>query len=143
MCNGITLLGGAAMVALLYTRGDVSKLVVMYALNVFVTFSLSNLAMSVFWVRRRKSEKQWARHLPAHVIATLLCVLVLAVTVTTKFLEGGWLTLLITALLIGFCFLVKRHYSRVVLALRQLDADLPGPEGGAGFDVPPLDGPAQ
>lgn len=136
MRNGIMILGAAALAALIYTHGAVSKLVVMYAINVFVTFTLSNLAMSVFWIRRRKTEKYWARHLPAHVVATLLCVLVLVVTVTTKFIEGGWLTLLITALLIGFCFLVKRHYGRVVLALRQLDADLPGPEGGAGFDAP-------
>jgi Amino acid permease len=128
MRNGIMLMGGAALAALLYTRGQVSKLVVMYAINVFVTFSLSNIAMSVFWIRRRKRERQWARHLPAHMLAAALCVLILAVTVTQKFLEGGWLTLLITSALVAFCFAVKRHYRLVARAIGWLDAELPGPD---------------
>jgi hypothetical protein len=128
MRNGIMLMGGAALAALLYTRGQVSKLVVMYAINVFVTFSLSNIAMSVFWLRRRKQEQQWARHLPAHLLAAALCLLILAVTVTQKFLEGGWLTLLITAGLVAFCFAVKHHYNLVARAIGRLDADLPGPD---------------
>ena len=59
MRNGVLLMGGAALAALLYTRGEVSKLVVMYAINVFVTFSLSNIAMTVFWLRRRSSDPSW------------------------------------------------------------------------------------
>jgi hypothetical protein len=128
MRNGIMLMGGAALAALLYTRGQVSKLVVMYAINVFVTFSLSNIAMSVFWIRNRKSDPTWARHLPAHVAAAALCLTILGVTVIEKFLEGGWLTLLITSGLVVFCFAVRRHYRRVVSAIRKLDSDLPGPE---------------
>jgi hypothetical protein len=128
MRNGIMLMGGAAIGALLYTRGQVSKLVVMYAINVFVTFSLSNISMSVFWIRRRKTEPSWAKHLPAHLAAATLCVVILVVTVMEKFLEGGWLTILITSGVIGFCFAVKRHYQLVVKAVRKLDEDLPGPE---------------
>ncbi|MFH0900289.1 MAG: APC family permease [Pseudomonadota bacterium] len=128
MRNGIMLMGGAALAALLYTRGQVSKLVVMYAINVFVTFSLSNISMSVFWIRRRKTERSWAKHLPAHLVAAALCVLILLVTVLEKFLEGGWLTLLLTSVLVGICFLVKRHYRLVARAVHKLDEDLPGPE---------------
>jgi hypothetical protein len=128
MRNGITLMGGAALAALLYTRGQVSKLVVMYAINVFVTFALSNIAMTVFWIRRRKTQRSWARHLPAHVLAAVLCLLILFVTVTEKFREGGWLTLSITSGLIAFCFAVKRHYGLVGKAITKLDADLPGPD---------------
>ena len=93
MRNGILLMGGTALAALVYTRGDVSKLVVMYSINVFVTFSLSNIAMTVFWFRRRREDPSWARHLPAHVAAAAPCVLILVVTVIEKFMEGGWLTL--------------------------------------------------
>jgi amino acid transporter len=127
MRNGILLMGGTALAALIYTRGQVSKLVVMYAINVFVTFSLSNIAMTVFWIRRRKADRAWLRHLPAHVAAALLCLLILVVTVLQKFLEGGWLTLVITAALIGFCFAVRRHYRVVVSALGGLDAEIPSP----------------
>jgi amino acid transporter len=128
MRNGILLMGGAALGALLYTRGQVSKLVVMYAINVFVTFSLSNIAMTVHWVRRRKQDPSWARHLPAHLAAAGLCVLILVVTIIQKFLEGGWLTLAVTAALILFCFAVKRHYRLVLDALGVLDAEIPSPE---------------
>jgi len=128
MRNGIMLMGGAALAALWYTHGDVSRLVVMYAINVFVTFSLSNLAMSVFWVRRRRSDPSWAKHLPAHVVAAALCITILVVTIAAKLLEGAWLTLLITSLLIAFCFAVKRHYGLVGRAIQKLDRDLPGPE---------------
>src|SRR3954453_17294138 len=141
MRNGIVLMGGTALVALLYTRGQVSKLVVMYAINVFVTFSLSNIAMTVYWVRRRKVDPTWARHLPAHVLAAALCLLILGVTVVQKFLEGGGLTLAIPAGLIAFCFAVRRHYRLVVGKLDHLDAAIPGPvEDPALFPHPP-DGP--
>jgi amino acid transporter len=100
MRNGVLLMSGAAFAALVYTRGDVSKLVVMYSINVFVTFSLSNLAMSVFWIRDRKEYPDWYRHLPAHLVALVLCVTILVITVYEKIAEGGWLTLLLTALLI-------------------------------------------
>ncbi len=131
MRNGVLLMAGAAFAALLYTRGDVARLVVMYSINVFVTFSLSNIAMTVFWVGHRKEDPSWWRHLPAHVAATLLCVTILVITILEKFAEGGWLTLLITAALTIFCFLVKRHYGLVVRAIRRLDKELPDPEAGA------------
>ncbi|MFT3769753.1 MAG: APC family permease [Minicystis sp.] len=131
MRNGVLLMGGAAAAALIYTRGDVSKLVVMYSINVFVTFSLSNIAMTRFWIAKRREDPTWARHLPAHVLAALLCLTILGITIFEKFREGGWLTLVITAALTVFCFLVKEHYRAVVRAIRRLDKDLPGPEAGA------------
>jgi hypothetical protein len=102
----------------------------MYSINVFVTFSLSNIAMTVFWIRHRKDDPSWWRHLPAHITAAILCVTILGITVFEKFTEGGWLTFLITAALTVFCFLVKRHYGLVIQAIRRLDRELPGPEAG-------------
>ncbi|HVZ34948.1 MAG TPA: APC family permease, partial [Polyangiaceae bacterium] len=127
MKNGVAIMSGAALGALLYTRGDVGKLVVMYSINVFLTFSLSNLAMARFWVRHRREHAAWRRHLVAHLLALALCVTILIITILEKFSEGGWLTLLITALLIGLCFFIKRHYALVWRALGQLDLELPSP----------------
>src|SRR6476620_3020200 len=67
MRNGVLLMGVAAALLVAYTGGNVSRLVVMYSINVFVTFSLSNIAMTRFWIRARKEDPSWARHLPAHV----------------------------------------------------------------------------
>jgi amino acid transporter len=130
MRNGVILMGIAAALLVAYTRGDVTRLVVMYSINVFLTFSLSNIAMARHWIRRRQEDPTWARHLPAHLLAGVLCVTILAVTVVEKFMHGGWLTLLITAALTVFCFLVKQHYGAVVQAIHRLDRELPGPEAG-------------
>ncbi|MFI5303012.1 MAG: amino acid transporter, partial [Polyangiales bacterium] len=127
MRNGVLLMSVAAIGALIYTRGDVSKLVVMYSINVFLTFSLSNLAMTLFWIRHRAEHKDWIRHLPAHVLALVLCVTILIITIYEKFLEGGWVTLIVTLALVALCFAIKRHYNRVLRALRRLDAELPSP----------------
>jgi amino acid transporter len=53
MSYGVLLMGGASLLALLYTGGNVTHLVVMYSINVFLTFSLSELAMCRFWIRDR------------------------------------------------------------------------------------------
>jgi amino acid transporter len=128
MRNGVTIMAIAAAAALFYTRGDVGRLVVMYSINVFLTFSLSNFAMLRFWSRHRAEHPQWRRHSFAHLLALVLCLTILVITIVEKFTEGGWLTLLVTALLVAACFSVKRHYKLVVQALRQLDRDLPSPD---------------
>jgi amino acid transporter len=127
MRNGVLLMTIAAALSLVYTGGDVSKLVVMYSINVFLTFSLSNLAMTRFWFQHRREHKDWWKHTPAHVLALALCLTILGITVYEKFSEGGWVTLVVTAALVGLCFLIKAHYQLVVGALRQLDIDLPSP----------------
>lgn len=127
MQNGVMLMSGTSIAALLYTHGDVSKLVVMYSINVFLTFSLSNLGMSRFWIQERKKRSDWLKHLPVHLIALALCLTILVVTVFEKFLSGGWITLLVTGILVMVCFYIKRHYMSVVRAIRKLDDELPDP----------------
>jgi amino acid transporter len=133
MRNGVMLMAGAALAALIYTRGDVSRLVVMYSINVFLTFSLSNIGMSRHWIQKRKTDPSWARHLPAHLLAATLCLTILGITIFEKFADGGWLTLLITVGVTGASFLIKQHYGLVIRAIRRLDRELPGPEEDPGM----------
>jgi amino acid transporter len=127
MQNGVMLMGGTSIAALVYTHGDVEKLVVMYSINVFLTFSLSNLGMARFWLQHRKEQPEWYKHLPIHLIGLGLCLTILIVTVFEKFTAGGWLTLVVTGLLVALCLGIKRHYARVVTAIRQLDVELADP----------------
>jgi amino acid transporter len=127
MQNGVLLMGGTSIAALLYTHGNVEKLVVMYSINVFLTFSLSNLGMTRFWIKNRAEHEDWVRHLPVHIIGLALCVVILIVTSVVKFAVGGWLTLVVTGLLVAVCFWIKRHYERVVNAIRRLDTELADP----------------
>lgn len=124
MRNGILLMGIAAIALLFYTGGSVSALVVMYSINVFVTFSLSQLGMSKFFISRRKEDPKWIQHLSVHLVGLALCVTILVITTVEKFTEGGWMTLLITSVVIGLCYLIKGHYVRVRKGIAQLDETL-------------------
>jgi amino acid transporter len=124
MRNGILLMGIAAITLLFYTGGSVSALVVMYSINVFITFSLSQLGMSKFFIQRRTEDPQWFRHLLVHLVGLVLCLTILVITTVEKFAEGGWMTLVITSVVIGLCYLIKGHYVRVRQGMRDLDETL-------------------
>ncbi len=121
MRNGILLIGAAALAVLLYTHGSISTLVVMYSINVFLTFSLSMLGMSWFFIKNRKTEAKWKRQLSVQAIGLIFCVTILSITTFEKFSEGGWLTVVITSVFILLCYIIRRHYSRVRTELMQLD----------------------
>jgi amino acid transporter len=121
MQNGVLLMGGAAIALLLYSRGRISMLIIMYSINVFVTFSLSQLGMSRFFIRNRREDPHWKKHLPVHLLGLAVCLSILVVTVLEKFSHGGWLTLVITSVVIVLCYLIKGHYNRVRKGVRELD----------------------
>ncbi|HEX8961083.1 MAG TPA: APC family permease [Geobacteraceae bacterium] len=124
MQNGVVMMGAASILLLLYTRGSVSALVVMYSINVFITFSLSQLGMSRFFIRRRSHDPQWLRHLSVHLVGLALCVTILVITTIEKFTEGGWMTLLITSVVIVCCYAIRSHYQTVRQGMAQLDEAL-------------------
>ncbi|MFL5375818.1 MAG: APC family permease [Myxococcales bacterium] len=123
MQNGVLLMGGAGFFMLLKTHGAVDALVVMYSINVFLTFSLTQIGMIRYWFSRETRAKQpdWKSHVWIHLVGGLLCVTILAVTVAEKFGEGGWLTVVATGALIVLCLVIKRHYDGVSQRLRRLD----------------------
>jgi hypothetical protein len=124
MRNGVFLMGGAALATLLYTKGDVHTLVVMYSINVFLTFSMSNLAMAKAWLQRRRDSPRWKSRLALHGLALALCATILVITVIEKFTAGGWITLVVTAATIAACYGIRRHYGRVGDRVRKLDSEL-------------------
>ena len=122
--NGIVLMGVAALAALFYTSGAIRVLIVMYSINVFVTFSLSMIGMCRHWLGLRGRHPLWLRRLSLFLCGAVLCLAILAVTVVQKFDEGGWRTLAATGLLVAFCFLVHRYYRKVTDKLLVLDKSL-------------------
>ncbi|HEX9934322.1 MAG TPA: APC family permease, partial [bacterium] len=121
MRNGVVLMGAAAFALMVYTRGSISALVVMYSINVFLTFSLSEFGMARFWIKNRKKNRDWLRHLGVYLVGLLLCMTILVITIFEKFTEGGWLTLVSTAFVIALCYLIKNHYKKVQDCMRSLD----------------------
>jgi amino acid transporter len=120
MQNGVLLMGASALGMLLYTQGNIQTLVFMYSINVFLTFTLSQLSMSRFWWQK-PPEPRRRRHLALHAIALVMCASILVITLVERFTHGGWVTVLITSTFVVLCYLINAHYERARAGLRQLD----------------------
>ena len=120
--NGVLLMGATSLATLFYTHGDITTLVTMYSINVFVTFSLSQISMLRYWHRTRGPGRR--RGFVIHGIAFALCAAILVGTVYEKGEQGGWITIAVTSLVVGLCFLIRRHYRNVQANLKRLDTIL-------------------
>jgi amino acid transporter len=119
--NGVLISGIAAILILIWAEGRVSTLVILYSINVFLTFSMSLLGLTVYWIKSRNLKKPWKRRLFMSLIGLIVCSGILIITVFEKFTEGGWLTVVITTLVISFCFFVRKHYRDVGKKLADAD----------------------
>ncbi len=119
--NGIILMGTLAVILMIASHGSVAFLVVLYSITVFITFTLSQLAMVRHWWQERKKEKRWQRNITVNGIGLVLTSFILVTVVLLKFDQGGWLTLLAMAILMTIAILVRRHYRRTSHQLRRLD----------------------
>lgn len=119
--NGVLVMGGAALLALFYTGGKVSTLLVMYSINVFVTFLLSMVGMIRLWWRQRREGAAWRRPMATFVTGSVMCLVILAIVVYEKFTEGGWVTIVVTSAGVALCLLIRHHYHSVERALGKLD----------------------
>lgn len=126
--NGLIVFGISALVILLWSGGHVSLLVILYSINVFITFSLSLLGLSVYWAKQRsKASPRWMGRLAFSLFAFFITSAILCVTLFSKFESGGWFTVVITCTVIGLCLLIKKHYISVNKKLAELDAQLKQP----------------
>lgn len=119
--NGVLFMAVSAIITLLITGGSVHILVVLYSINVFITFSLSLLGLSIYWIRKRKPS--WVRKFITSSVGFLVCAIILLVTIFEKFHEGGWITLLITSCCIAIGLWVKNTYKKFRSALMQKDLE--------------------
>jgi amino acid transporter len=122
--NGILLMGGSALMVLMATKGSVGVMVVLYSINVFITFTLSQLGMVRHWWTHRIRATAWHRKLAINGIGFGLSLFMLVMLSIAKFWEGGWVTLVITGLMIAMAYGIRRHYSSVQKGLTRLDDQL-------------------
>jgi len=119
--NGIVLMGGCSLLLMAGSRGSVDFLVVLYSINVFITFSLSQLGMVRHWWAERRNMEDWLKKLSINGIGLILTTFILLTLSVLKFFEGGWMTLAVTGALVGLALLVKRHYNQTERDLSHLD----------------------
>ncbi len=119
--NGVLLMGFAAFLVIIFTKASVDTLVVLYSINVFITFSLSQLGMVCHWWQERARTPNWQKKLCVNGFGLLLTGGILISLCIVKFFEGGWVTLFVTGLLVGVAFWIKHHYRQTQKRLNRLN----------------------
>ena len=127
--NGVLILAVMASVLLVVFQGDVSKLIPLYAVGVFTSFTLSQTGM----VRHHLKEKAkgWRLSMAFSVIGAIATGIVMIVVIVSKFAIGAWIiVVLIPCIVVAFKG-IKGHYNHVARSLRvpadfQLSSTVPG-----------------
>ena len=117
--NGVLFMAISAIATLIITQGSVHILVVLYSINVFITFSLSLLGLSIYWIRHRRRKREWLSKFSIAVIGFVVCFAILAITIFEKFYEGGWITILITSVFVMIGLTIRNTYERFKRNLTQ------------------------
>ncbi|MBP6104357.1 MAG: hypothetical protein KBD23_02270 [Gammaproteobacteria bacterium] len=110
--NGILLMGILAGLFLWWTQGSVKILIILYSINVFITFSLSLFGLCLYWLRNKSPFRQGALSFLVALLGFTLSLSILVVTLYEKFTEGGWITLSITLFIFMLCFYIKKLIDR-------------------------------
>jgi amino acid transporter len=106
--NGIIALALFAMLLIWLFHGDTSALIPLYAIGVFVCFTLSQAGMVVHWIRSREPGWRWRAALNG--LGAVATALVSIVQVATKFTHGAWIVVLIIPVIILMLRRIHRHY---------------------------------
>jgi len=121
--NGVLLMGVAALAILVWTRGEVALLVVLYTVNVFITFTLSLLGLTIYWWKQRRDDELARRRLVLSSFALLITFAILVVIIIERFLQGGIITLGITSIVVCIGLLIRRHYGWVRRLTRRFERE--------------------
>ncbi len=120
--NGVILFGVASLLILLLSEGHVSWLVILYSINVFLTFSLAIFGLCIYWWKHRHTRTNWKQRLILSMLGLAVSVGILLITLISKFTYGGWVTVLVTSAVVFICWLIRRHYIYTNKQLNRLDA---------------------
>ena len=121
--NGIVVLAIASSVLIYLFEADLTRLIQLYVIGVFTSFTFSQSGMIVHWLRERRrgeaAARGWRRSIAINVVGAIATGVVLIVITVTKFTAGGWLSILFMAVLIAMFMVVHRHYDTVSRQLRR------------------------
>jgi amino acid transporter len=125
--NGIIILAVLSALLLVVFKAETHALIPLYAIGVFVSFTLSQLGMVRFWLRER--GPRWAMRAVVNATGAGATGVVALIIATTKFTHGAWLVILLIPLLVLLLVTIRRHYDDVArqLSLERLEPHDPPP----------------
>ena len=109
--NGILILSGFAILLIVVFQGDTHALLPLYAIGVFISFTLSQGGMVLRWLRLR--EKGWHWRVWVNGVGALVTGIVLLTLTVTKFVEGAWIVVVVIPILVATFVIMHRHYAEV------------------------------
>ena len=121
--HGIIALAVVAAAVFVGFGGKVDALIPLYAVGVFLAFTLAQTGMVVHW--RRHRERHWRKAAVTNAVGAVLSAVVLAVTAITKFAHGAWLVVLLIPLIVWACCKIHAHYEQTHDALIPSAGDPP------------------
>lgn len=119
--NGVLLMSAIALGTVVVTGGSVQALVVLYAINVFITFALSMAGLVRHWWTTRERHADWKRKIWVPLLGLFISLFILTFVFIDKFFWWGLVAVGVTAVLVVFSWWVKRHYVQTKILLRRLD----------------------
>lgn len=138
--NGVLLMGLSAVGVLLLTDGRVSVIVVLYSINVFISFALSFVGLFVHWFDELRRGRPRVGRLLLAALGTVVTGGILGATLYFKFTQGAWMTVMITGLVIGLCVMIRQYYEDHRRQMAKVDALFAATTpGGPVAEPPPLD----
>ena len=119
--NGILILSGFSILLIVAFQGDTHSLLPLYAVGVFLSFTLSQSGMVLRWLRLR--EKGWRWRVWINGVGAVVTGVVLLTLAVTKFIEGAWIVVVVIPVLVVTFIVMHRHYDEVAreLSLEGLD----------------------
>jgi hypothetical protein len=113
--NGILILGALSAALLAAFRAETHMLIPLYAVGVFLSFTLSQAGMVRRWWRR--AGRGWVGHIAINGLGAVATTVVLSVVVMTKFVQGAWAVILLLPAFVAWFVAVRLHYRRVAIQL--------------------------
>lgn len=117
--NGVLVLASMAGVLIFVFGGKTNALIPLYAVGVFVSFTLSQAGMVQH--HRTEHEPGWRRNIVINAVGSGATALVAIIIATTKFTEGAWIPLVVIPIIVLMFKGIKRHYDEVAEGLRVAD----------------------
>jgi len=113
--NGIFTLAALAGLLVVVFDAQVSRLIQLYVVGVFTSFTISQTGMVRRWIRTR--ERGWQRSVVINAIGAVTTGVVLIIVAAVKFVHGAWIVIVAVPLLVAWMMSIRRHYRRVAFHL--------------------------
>ena len=124
--TGIMFLGTVSALLLVVFKGNVDSLIHLYAVGVFLAFSMSDTGMVVHWWKTR--GKGWKTSILINGADAILTTSILIIVIITKFMYGAWIIILLIPMIVPVFIFIHKHYNRVAEQLRLLSMQAPPPQ---------------